>query len=91
MNRKTTTVLGVSYVGRPMMGSLACSLWLLQQKGQHKKARALLDAHNQIRRAFGQPDIDLSGQFTTVPMEGLETVPATRPIDRAVLRTARAA
>jgi hypothetical protein len=74
-----------------MMGSLAFQLWAYQRRGQHKKARALLDAHNRIAKAFGGAPVDLASQFTTAPMEGLIVVPAERPIDRIVEQTARAA
>lgn len=87
----TTTVLGVRYQGRPMVGSLACQLWLYQRRGQHKKARDLLDAHNHIRAVFNRPPVDLAEQFTTAPLEGLSILPVGRPIDRVVERTASVA
>lgn len=68
----TTTVLGKTYAGRPY--GLALSLWALEQKGQSDKAAALLDARNRINGAFGHPPIDLSREFTDLPMEGGFTV-----------------
>lgn len=84
-----TTILGTEYEGRPMMGTLACSLYLLERDGKADEARALLDAHNHIRKCFGSPPVDLADQFTTAPMEGLLTFPAVRDIDRVVEQTAR--
>jgi hypothetical protein len=71
-----TTILGVEYPGRPMMGSLACSIYLLELNGKHSDAEKLLNAHNRINRAFGYPDVDLTDDMTTLPQEGLIVVPA---------------
>lgn len=62
MNR--TVLLGRTYAGKPMFRSLALQLWIYEQRGEPEKAQALLDAHNQIRRAFGKPPVDLAQQFT---------------------------
>lgn len=62
MNR--TVLLGRTYAGTPMFRSLAFDLWKYEQDGYPEKARALLDAHNQINRAFGKPPVDLTQQFT---------------------------
>ena len=97
----TTTVLGVTYAGKPMFRSLALDLWIYEQRGEREKAEALLAAHNQIRKAFGQPPVDLAQQFTSSPssmatqcpsalgalerQEGFE--PGERPINRIVKQT----
>lgn len=86
-----TTILGVVYRGRPMMNSLACRIWLLEQKGKAAEAQALLDAHNRIRSAFGNPPVDLTADMTEIPTEGMQTYPAKPLIDRVVVKTARAA
>ena len=59
-------------------------------KEGREAAQRSLDAHNRIRTAFGGDPIDLAGQFTPMPMEGLVAWPADgrRDIDRVVERTA---
>lgn len=79
--KRSTVILGQRYAGRPMFGSLACQLHLLQRRGCHQKARDLLAAHNQIRRAFGQPPVDLAAQMTPLPLEGVTIMPAGRRDD----------
>ena len=69
-----TTLLGKTYAGRPI--GLALSMRNLEQGGQADKAHALLDAHNRIRSAFGQPSYDLAADFTDLPMEGGFTIQA---------------
>lgn len=78
MNISTTTLLGREYTGRPMFGSLAMSIHLLEREGKHEDAQKLLDAHNHIRRCFGKPEYDLANDMTVVPLEGVITVPAGR-------------
>ena len=76
-NRCETSLLGDTYAGRPT--GLALSMRNLEQAGNADKARALLDAHNRIRRAFGQQPYDLAADFTDLPMEGgftIQAVPA---------------
>lgn len=99
----TTTILGTTYNGRPLFGSLALQLWIYEQRGEADKARALLDATNHIRRCFGQEPIDLAQQFTVNPSSMAALLPSAlakvevdagfepRAIDRVVERTARAA
>lgn len=91
MTARTTTLLGVEYPGRPMFGSLALYLVNLEQREGREAAQRSLDAHNKIRTAFGGDPIDLAGQFTLLPMEGLVVSPAggKRDIDRVVERTAK--
>ena len=73
-SRCTTTLLGDTYAGHPM--GLALSMRNLEQAGNADKARALLDAHNRIRLAFGQQPYDLAADFTDLPMEGGFTIQA---------------
>lgn len=90
MTARTTTLLGVTYPGRPMFGSLALYLVNLEQREGREAAQRSLDAHNICRTAFGGDPIDLADQFTTMPMEGLVVWPADgkRDIDCVVERTA---
>ena len=76
-----TTILGVSYAGRPMMNSLADRMLRLQEDGQTERARALLDGHNRLSRAFGGAEHDLAADFTQVPMEGTQTYPTVERIE----------
>ena len=76
INRSETILLGRTYEGHPM--GLALEMSFLEQAGKAEKARALLDAHNRIRTAFGQQPYDLSVDFTDLPIEGgftLQAVP----------------
>jgi hypothetical protein len=70
----TTTILGKTYPGRPI--GLALRMRTFEQAGQPEKARAVLNAHNCIRLAFGQRPYDLAADFTTLPMEGGFTIQA---------------
>jgi hypothetical protein len=73
---RETTILGVTYPGIPMMGSLAFSIWKLEQDGKPTEAQRLLDAHNKLNAVFGptpadRAPLDLAADMTTLPMEGL--------------------
>lgn len=59
---------------------LALSVRNHEQAGNADKARALLDAHNRIRMAFGQQPYDLAADFTDLPMEGGFTIQAVRTV-----------
>ena len=59
---------------------LALQMSHLEQAGKADKARALLDAHNCIRSAFGQQSYDLAVDFTDLPMEGGFTIQAVPTI-----------
>lgn len=84
---RTTSLLGVTYPGRPCFGSLALYLVDLERREGREAAQRSLDAHNICRTAFGGDPIDLADQFTPMPMEGLVVAPAKRAIDRVVERT----
>lgn len=68
----TTTILGREYTGRPMMGSLACSLYLLELEGKAEAAQRLLDAHNHVRWCFGTTAYRIEDDMTPLPLEGVE-------------------
>ncbi len=70
---KTTTILGVTYEGIPMFGSLARLLYFYELEGKADKARSLLDSHNKIADVFGGPRVDLARQMTNLPDECLVT------------------
>lgn len=76
-------LLGWTYPGRPM--GLAFSMSNFEQAGNADKARALLDAHNRIRLAFGEQPYNLDADFTDLPMEGgftIEAVPTVKVTPR---------
>lgn len=80
-----TTLLGQTYLGRPT--GLALRMRNLEQAGHAAKARAVLNAHNCIRLAFGQRPYDLAADFTTLPMEGgftIQAVPTVAVAPRAL-------
>lgn len=67
---KTTTILGVTYRGRPQMNSTAFRVWSYEQDGQHAKAQQYLRA----MRMMGP--VDLQADMTEIPMEGMQAYPA---------------
>ena len=75
---RETTILGQTYAGRPMFGSLALDIMCMEQLRGREAAQALLNAHNQIRRAFGDEPVDLAADMTDVPMDGLIVVPVAK-------------
>ena len=85
INRCETILLGRTYAGRPI--GLALEMSNLERAGRADKARALIDAHNRIRSAFGHQPYDLSVDFTDLPMEGgfiLQAVPTVAATPRAL-------
>jgi len=78
---RTTTLLGKAYPGRPMMNSWAWFLLCKEQAEGTEAAQKSLDALNRMYRVAQHPEIDLASQFTTVPLEGLVTVPAVTLVE----------
>lgn len=76
MAERTTTILGVTYRGRPKVGSDAFYLWKLEQEGEVQRARNSLKAKQAIQRAFGGKPIDLQDDMTDLPLEGVEITEA---------------
>lgn len=70
MSARTTTILGVTYQGRPKMNSQACRIWLLEQDGKVEEASKLLRAY----RMLGP--VDLQADMIDLPMEGVQVYPA---------------
>jgi hypothetical protein len=66
-----TTLLGVTYPGKPMFGSLALYLVNLEQRDGREAAEKSLDAHERMN---GKP-IDLASQFTPYPMSMATRLP----------------
>lgn len=76
-----TTILGTTYEGRPMIGSLALRLHHMEERGDVAGAQALLDAHKQLARGwFGNlpGEVDLQKDMTPLPQDGLLIWPAVR-------------
>ena len=99
MSRATTVLLGVEYPGLPLHGSLALDLYCTESMRGTEAAQALLDAHNHIRKCFGQPPVDLASQFSKFANSMAATLPNSlgyveaqnRTMNRIVTKTARRA
>ena len=72
MSERTTTILGKEYLGRPMMGSPACEIWLTEQRMGFAAAERHLKAKNAIRKVWGSPELELQDYMTDMPLEGVQ-------------------
>lgn len=70
----TTTILGREYAGRPMFGSFALHIWLMEQKHGREAAERHNASHKYLCTC-GSDEHDFAADMTTLPMDGLVTCP----------------
>lgn len=75
---QSTTILGVTYAGRPAMNSTALRIARLEESFGAEVAQSVFDDLNRIATCFGGQPIDLAADMTLLPMEGFEVYPAAR-------------